>query len=365
MLKDPQPQILVIDDEMSICIAVKDLLELYNYTVEYAITAEEGIDFLEENPQTDVVLLDINLGSGFNGIETLPIVKEKFKYLQVIMFTSMNTLETGLECMKKGALDYITKPYDDADLLKKIATALERKKIEQMNDLYLSIIVHDLKNPLQSVVGAMEFVKITLEETLSDQQKKFLTSAEKGINQIKVMINNILSISKFENGSLVARRQNFTLKNEVANSLELFEEDAEVQHKSLKTSFMTPDDYIINTDKDFFLQVLVNIVSNALRFTPREGTVSVNLENNGNDLVHVSVTNTGSYIDEKDRTCVFEKFSRVDLGSNLSKSGQNFGLGLTYCKMAVDALGGSIWVDGKQEVPETTFHFTIKNRKDA
>ncbi len=365
MLKDPQPQILVIDDEMSICIAVKDLLELYNYTIEYAITAEEGIAFLEENPQTDVILLDINLGSGLSGIEALPVIKEKFKYLQVLMFTSMNTLETGLECLKKGALDYITKPYDDADLLKKIATALERKKIEQMNDLYLSIIVHDLKNPLQSIIGALEFVKLTMEGALSDQQQKFLASAEKGVNQIKVMVNNILSISKFESGSLVARREDFLLKNAVATSLELFESDAEFQQKSLQTSFTTPDDYILNTDKDFFLQVLANIVSNALRFTPQEGTVSVNLENSEKDLLHVKVTNTGSYIDEQDRVSVFEKFSRVDIGSNLSKSGQNFGLGLTYCKMAVDALGGSIWVDGRQEIPETTFHFTIKNQKDA
>ncbi len=361
-----QPQILVIDDEMSLCIAVKDLLEIYKYTVEYVITAEEGIQYLEENPHTDAVLLDINLGTGLNGIEALSAIKEQFKYVQVIMFTSMNTLETGVECMKKGALDYLTKPYDETELLKKIATALERKKIEQMNDLYLGIIVHDLKNPLQSIVGAIEYVKLSLKESLSEQHIRFLTSAEKGINQIKIMINNILSISKFENGTLNARRESFPLKDEVATSLEMFEHDAAFQQKSMTTNYAIPDDYLVNTDKEFFLQVLVNIVSNSLRYTPPEGAVSVTLENQEDDLLHVSITNTGSYIEEQDRDTVFEKFARVqNMGRGRSNSGQNFGLGLTYCKMAVDAMGGSIWVDGNKEIPQTTFHFTIKNQKDG
>ncbi|MCI0473620.1 MAG: response regulator, partial [Ignavibacteria bacterium] len=99
-----KPHILVIDDEIALCIAVKDLLESYAYSVYYAITAEEGIAYLEKN-ETDAVLLDINLGSGLNGVEALAVIKEKFNYTQVIMFTSMTTIETGIECMKKGALD--------------------------------------------------------------------------------------------------------------------------------------------------------------------------------------------------------------------------------------------------------------------
>lgn len=359
-----KPQILVIDDEISICIAVKDLLEIYNYRVEYANNAEEGMTYLEENPQTDVVLLDINLGSGINGVEALSQIKERFKYVQIIMFTSMTTIDTGIECMKKGALDYITKPYDETDLLKKIATALERKKIEQMNDLYLGILVHDLKNPLQNIMGALEVVKYTLDESLSDQQKKFLESADKGVSQIKTMINNILSVSKFENGTLSARRESFPLKKAVDESLEILQTEANNQSKSLTTNYSIAEDYTIFTDKEFFSQVLSNIVSNALRYTPPDGNVAVDFKNTEKDVLHISITNTGSYIDEADREAIFDKFSSVKIGNKRS-NGQNYGLGLTYCKMAVDAMDGKIWVDGNKEIPETTFHFTIKNRKDA
>ena len=359
-----KPQILIIEDEISICIAVKDLLEIYNYNVEYAINAEEGIKYLEENPQTDVILLDINLGTGLDGVKVLSIIREKFKYVQIIMFSSMTTIDTGIECMKKGAMDYITKPYDEADLLKKIATALERKKIEQMNDLYLGILVHDLKNPLQNIMGALEVVNYTLGETLTDQQKKFLASADRGVSQIKTMINNILSVSKFENGTLNARREGFPLKKVVSESLETLKNEADYQQKGLSLNFSIAEDYTICTDKEFFSQILTNIVSNALRYTPPDGEVFVNLKNTGGDLLHVSVTNTGSFIEESERKAIFDKFSSVQLEKKRSNS-QNYGLGLTYCKMAVDAMDGKIWVDGNKDIPETTFHFTIKNRKDS
>lgn len=359
-----KPQILVIDDEISICIAIKDLLEIYTYKVEYANNAEEGIKYLEENPQTDVVLLDINLGAGINGVEALSHIKERFKYVQIIMFTSMITIDTGIECMKKGALDYLTKPYDETELLKKIATALERKKIEQMNDLYLGILVHDLKNPLQNIMGALEVVKYTLDESLSDQQKKFLASADRGVSQIKIMINNILSVSKFEKGTLSARRESFPLKKVVTESLEVLKNEANYQSKSLTANYSIAEDYTIFTDKEFFSQVLSNTVSNALRYTPPDGKVSIDFKNTEKDVLHVSVTNTGSYIDKADREAIFDKFSSVKIGNRRSNS-QNYGLGLTYCKMAVDAMEGRIWVDGNKDIPETTFHFTIKNRKES
>jgi len=358
-----KPHILVIDDEIALCLAVKDLLELYNYSVEYAITAEEGIEYLKKNDQTDAVLLDINLGSGLNGIEALPVIKEKFKYIQVIMFTSMTTIETGIECMKKGALDYVTKPYDATELLKKVATALERKKAEQMNDLYLGILVHDLKNPLQNIIGAIEVIKYSLKEVLTKQHEKFLLAADKSIHQIKTMINNILSVSRFENGTLSARRESFQLNEMVAESLEILKSEASLQEKQLEVHDTTPHNAVICTDKEFLSQVLVNIVSNAIRYTPQNGLISVRLEMIENNFIHAGITNSGSYIEEAEREAVFDKFASIQAGLK-NKNIQNFGLGLTYSKMAVDAMGGKIWVDGKKEIPETTFHFTIKNHKD-
>jgi K+-sensing histidine kinase KdpD len=355
--------VLIIDDEIGICIAVKELLEMYNYNAEYSNTAEEGIEYLSNNPRTDVVILDINLGLGMNGLEALQIIKKQYRYIQVIMFTSINTLESGLECMKKGAIDYVTKPFDDLEFLKKVATAIESKKTEQMKDLYQGIIIHDLKNPLQNILGAIEFLRISLQDNITDQQNKFLLSAEKGVNLIRIMINNILSISMFENGTLIAKKDSFHLKNEIEKITESFNNDMILQQKKMETLFDVEDDYFICTDKDCFTRVLINIISNAIRFTPREGYINLFFQTLDNNYLKISVTNSGSFIEKHLRESIFEKFSSIS-NSNNQLSNQNYGLGLTYCKMAIESMGGKIWVDGNKNIPETTFHFKIRNHRN-
>src|SRR5665647_1099170 len=106
------PSVLLIDDELSICTGVCGLLEMEGYKVEYVMSAQEGLTYLENNPVPDIVLLDVNLGPGINGVDALRLIKEKNKYLQVIMFTSQDSLDIGLECMKRGALDFLTKPFN-------------------------------------------------------------------------------------------------------------------------------------------------------------------------------------------------------------------------------------------------------------
>ena len=357
-------KILIIDDEIGICIAVKDLLEMYEYSAEYTNTAEEGIKYLSKNPHSDVVILDINLGLGMNGLEALEIIKKQYKYIQVIMFTSINSLDSGLECMKKGAIDYVTKPFDDLEFLKKVATAIERKKTEQMKDLYQGIIIHDLKNPLQKILGALEFLKISLQDTMTDRHIKFLLSAEKGVNQINIMINNIMSISMFENGTLRTRKDSFNLQNEVVKITEVFNNDMLLQQKEMKTYFNNiEDDYFICTDKDCFDRVLINILSNAIRFTQREGYINLYFQTLESSYLKISVTNSGSFIEEHLRNSIFEKYSSIQYNSNQTLN-QNYGLGLTYCKMAIEVMDGKIWVDGNKNIPETTFHYRIRNHRN-
>lgn len=363
--KASMPRILVIDDEVPMCMGIKNLLSIDGYTVEYTTTAEEGIHYLESHPETDVVLLDINLGSGLSGTKALPIIKEKCKYTQVVMFTSMSDLETGLACMKKGALDYITKPFDDENLLRVLTLAVETKKIEQLNDIYLNVIVHDLKNPLQQIIGTLEFFRISLKEELTKQHTKLLDAADHATSQITTMINNILSISKFEKGTLRMRSEPFLLKDQLTAALEQCKNEVGNLQKTITTDFNSLDDsHTINTDKEFFSRVVCNIVSNAFRFTPPGGQIHIGTKKLDNQTIQISVTNSGSYIEEENKESIFNKFSCIQKETHYS-SGQNFGLGLTYCRMAVEAMDGRIWVESCKEVPQTTFHFTVKNQKDV
>ncbi|MBD3343433.1 MAG: response regulator [Chitinivibrionales bacterium] len=353
-------RVLIIDDEMSICIAVCDLLEMSGHHCSYSLTAEEGIEFLKNNHDIEVVLLDINLGHGLDGLEALPFIKEVSKYVQVIMFTSKDSLDSGLEAMKKGAFDYITKPFDEENLTKKCLAAVENRKMVQLNDLYLGILVHDLKNPLQCISGALEFLKESAAQSADEMNKKFVGVLEGGVSQISMMINNILSVTKFESGALAPVADPFVLKPEVETCLKSLIDEASTTGREMVLDFSNCCDSTLNADKSFFSKVLVNIVGNALRFTPNKGKIFVAFDMGKNDFLQVSITNTGSFIEEEKRELVFHKFVgvRPDAGSH---KGQNFGLGLTYSKMAVEAMDGEIWIDGDPSVPQTTFNFTIKN----
>jgi K+-sensing histidine kinase KdpD len=278
------------------------------------------------------------------------------------MFTSEDKLEVGVECMRKGAYDYMTKPFDEKVFQTKVPGALERKKILQLNDLYLGILFHDLKNPVQGIMAGVELLRMSLSQTtLSDLQKSAFTQSDVAINQILMMINNIMSVSKFENGTLSARRELFILQKEVESSLALFSAAAGVSGgPPLSIKYFSDNDTLLVTDKDLFCRVLVNIVGNAFRYAAEDVPIKVEFSEEDADHIHTAITNTGSCIDEAAREAIFNKFSSVQLSP--SQSGfQNYGLGLTFSRMAVEAMDGKIWITCNEALPSTTFHFTVKN----
>ncbi|MDO5575641.1 MAG: response regulator [Fibrobacter sp.] len=347
--------VLIIDDEISICVGVCNLLELNDFKTAYALSGWNGLEYLEKNPDVDIVLLDVNLGPGFNGLDVLKEIKLKQKYVQVIMFTSHDTLEIGLECMKKGALDFLSKPFNEKAFLKLTNLALERKHLEQIQDLYLEIVVHDLKNPLQIVSGSFEMLKYSIEQNKPDLQTRMFETGKIGIRQIETMINNILTISRFEKKTLIAENQQFSIREQVESSLQLFQ--------SVKVEIDPAIPETIYADKDLFNRILTNLTSNALRFVSSGDFVRVAIKSQG-EFVQVSVTNNGSFIPEDCKTEIFDKFISIRKNNNMIH-GQNFGLGLTFSKMAVEAMGGKIWVESEENPPCTTFIFSIKNNPDS
>ena len=358
----PRARVLIVDDEYMVGKSIQELLDFLGYQCEYIQNGNKAIQYLANHLDTDIVLLDINLGMEISGIDLLPVLKQKNKYAQFIMFTSEDKLEVGVECMRKGAYDYMTKPFDEQAFQNKVPGALERKKVLQLNDLYLGILFHDLKNPLQGIMGGIELLRMSLPETgNTDLQKSAFNQTDASIKQILLMINNIVSISKFENNALSTRREIFILQREVASALAPFNtpslSDGDAK---LTVCFPSDSDILLETDKDLFLRVLTNIVGNAIRYSSNGVPVRVEFLQENSTHLHTMVTNTGSYIEDSARESIFNKFSSVELPASHSAF-KNYGLGLTFSKMAVDAMEGKIWIDCNRKPPSTTFHFTIKN----
>jgi K+-sensing histidine kinase KdpD len=355
-------RVLIIDDEYLIAKSISELLHYLGYIAEFEQNPLRVEAYLANNPSLDIVLLDINLGHSMSGIELLSLIKGKNKYIQVIMFTSEDKLEIGLECMRRGAYDFMTKPFDEQIFVAKASGAIERKKTLQLNDLYLGILFHDLKNPLQGITGGIELLRMSLQEaSLSDLQRTGFSQAERGMDQILMMINNIVSVSKFENGTACAQHDSFLLHTAVEDALALFLDPAgSTSDIPIEITYHCNRELAVVTDQDMFGRVLINIVSNALRFAEDNSTVRVELSETDGSYVETRITNTGSFIEESAREVIFNKFSSVQVAS--SQAGfKNFGLGLTFAKMAVEAMEGRIWITCDGAVPSTTFHYAVKN----
>lgn len=340
--------ILIVDDEISICTGISGLLELDGFKAEFAHGEKDCLAYLEKNPDVDLILLDVNLGPGLDGLQLLPIIKSKFKYVQVVMFTSHDSLSIGIESMKNGASDFLTKPFNELQFLKIADTAIERKKLLQIQDLYFDVVVHDLKNPLQCISGAIEILKELYPEQ-NNIQKRLFETAENGVKQIFTMVSNMLGVTSFEKGTIVARKIMVDFKSSVLNELKLFSQ--------IHVSFSETIPQTVYIDKDLFFRVLSNVIGNAIRFAMPDSMVTVSFDYSDDHLL-TSVKNIGSFIPEDMREVVFDKFSGVQKSMSCIK-GQNFGLGLTFSKMAVNAMNGKIWVEGDVSVPETIFKFTV------
>jgi two-component system, sensor histidine kinase and response regulator len=349
--------VLIIDDEEPFCVVTSDTLEISGYRVNYALSVEDGIKYIQKDCDVDIILLDINLGWGMSGVEAIPFLRNKFPYIQIIMITSIDALDVGIHCMKRGAYDYLTKPFDEEKFFKIAEKAIERKKISQLNDLYFKTLVHDLKNPLQNIKMAVN--TFLHKEKTTQGEKDLLSLAHYSTWQIDTMINNILTIPKLEEKRLTIKKTEFLLEPEIEEKLKPLVAIILLTKRSFTMRTMTGKNYVLKTDKEFFFQIIGNILGNAIRFTPDGGKITITMEESEDSFLKISMTNTGSYIEEGLRDKIFDKYFQDR--DNENSPVQNFGLGLTYNKLAVEVMGGKIWVESNRQPPETTFYFTVKN----
>jgi signal transduction histidine kinase len=353
--------ILLIDDDYSICTGITGLLETMGFSANYALSAKEGMLYLHTHPEVDVVLLDINLGDK-NGIDILPEIKKNFKSVQVMMFTSHNSMEFAIECMKRGAADYLVKPFNEEEFLHKIQFVLAKRNLEKLNNLYLGILIHDFKIPLQCIIGAWELLKKSFSEQFYNDNKKILEIFDSGIFQIKNMINNLLSISKFETSTFISNYEKFNVLEEVEKVIKPVKLQIDSSNREFGYDFDKDSSLVINSNKDLYTRVLLNLVINAYNYTPEKGKIIVSFKHLDNGYFQTKVFNSGTYISDEEKEIIFDKFASAKL-TQTSCGIRNFGLGLTFCKLAVEAMNGKIYIESQKEPAQTTFIFNIKNQE--
>jgi signal transduction histidine kinase len=172
------------------------------------------------------------------------------------------------------------------------------------------------------------------------------------------MIQSLLDIHKMEDGKLEPERKPIDIGTLIENLMEAFQASAE--YHQIELEFDLPDtDEWVQGDEMLMKRVISNLISNAIRHTPPFGTVKVGVAGvQGNGSLKLSVSDTGDGIEPQYHDKIFERFEQVDLKKSGAKVGSS-GLGLAFCKMAVEAHGGNIWVESDGNGRGSTFCFSM------
>jgi signal transduction histidine kinase len=249
-----------------------------------------------------------------------------------------------------GAVDYLTKPISPAQVVVRVRGAIERRRLlAEVDDLratFTSMLVHDLRGPIAAIRGYLELLGSPRGEALTERQRRFVARMDDGCERLLRLIGEILDVSKLEAHKLVLALAPVDLSVVVASALEQFAPAAEQKGIRLVSDYGNAEGVLLQADPHRLDQVLMNLIANALKFTPSGGTVTVACTADANG-VEAAVVDTGPGIPPSEIPLLFERFSQGGAAHAVRAAGT--GLGLLICRHLVEAHGGRIWVESEPD----------------
>jgi len=375
-------RVLVVDDERDIRdFLFKALTRIAGFQVDLAENGEEALKKIEKE-KFDLVLTDLKMPS-VDGLQLITEISRSKPEILTVLMTGHGSIDSAIEAMKRGASDYLTKPLNIDELIVRLRKVLsekqrfmglqscifdleraneELKKIDAMKSEFVSVASHELRTPLAAIKNAIQLILSGKTGEINDNQTKFLSMAERNINRLTKILNDLLNLSKIESGKIELKFEDVVLKSLAELTVSLLRPQAD--GKSIKVITEIPDELpAVYGDKEKIEQILINLIGNAIKFTPGEGNIYVSatpfFEEREGGLSHkiaISVKDTGIGIPPEHLSSIFEKFYQVE--GSLQRSVSGTGLGLAITKGLVEAHQGKIWAEsgvGKG----STFTFTL------
>ena len=223
---------------------------------------------------------------------------------------------------------------------------------------FLANMSHELRTPLNAVIGLSQVLQEDYFGPLTDKQREYVDNILSSGQHLLTLINDILDLSKIEAGGMELNLKHLDLAATVASSLSIIQQKT-VRHGITLTYTSSPetDHIFINGDETKIRQIMYNLLSNAAKFTPDGGTITVHLEKDADTFYRVSVQDTGIGIPREYHKKIFDPFFQVK-GEHQSKV-TGTGLGMSLCKQMVELHGGRIWLHSDGAGSGTTFFFTL------
>jgi len=354
-------KILVIDDEEVVLDSCTQVLAGGESQVLTAGNGAEGLRRLDETTP-DLVFLDLKM-PGLSGLEVLERIHAKHPLMVVIVITGYATVTSAIEAMKKGAFDFLPKPFTPEELRLIAKRGLEhgrlvrqtvalRREQEMLRENFAAIVSHELKSPLGALQQNLYALVGELEDKLSEDQQQRFARLKTRLDDLLKLIHSWLRVFSVDINRLKETFKPVAMPVVVAKAVETIQPHAtrkavEIQTEAAES--LPP----VNGDEGSLTEVVVNLLSNAVKYSFPNSRITVRLAAQGGDVL-VAVTDTGVGIAKQDLPHLFQDFAR---GHSQPEGVSGCGLGLAISRRIVDVHGGTVAVESEPGKGST---FTIR-----
>lgn len=373
-----KPKILIVDDKVENLVALEIVLKGLDVEFIRALSGNEALSHTLKH-EFAIGIIDVQMPD-MDGFETVELIHNdpNISYFPVIFVSAIYKEEQYvLKGIETGAVDFISKPIVPAVLQGKVRVFLdlyEQKKLLEVSNkelkiakekaekkdllksLFLATMSHEIRTPMNGIIGVSELLKQT---ELTQEQMDLVNIMSVSGNNLLLIINDILDISKIEAGQIKLENIDFDLHSIANEIVSLLEVKAKDQGNKLSLSIKDNVPIAVKGDPMRLRQILINLASNAIKFT-KNGSVSINIfgveEDGEKHNVRFEVVDTGIGISEEEKGKLFKVFSQVDQTTQREYGGT--GLGLAISKNLVELMGGKIGVDSETNVG-STFWFNV------
>jgi len=356
-------KILIVEDNQENIDLLHFFLKPQGYELITVMDGEKALEMVAKDIP-DIILLDIMLPKvdGFQVCERLK-KDEKTKYIPIIMITALKDMKDKLKALEMGADDFITKPFENVELLARVKSLLriksyhdelEQKNIEleeknkslvwmdKFKEELTGLIVHDMKNPLFVIQGNLQMMLMNLDQSPSEALKKYTKRIERSSQQLLRMVVNLLDISRFEEGRIELQKDPLNLNEIITEIVHRVKEYPENLNKEILVDLDRQVGEMI-LDKSMIERVIENLISFATNNASEGGRVNLGTKFLNEKAVEFAVHDDGTQIPRKFQDKIFEKYSQAEIknaGYRVERA-----LGLTFCKMAIEAHKGTMQLD--------------------
>lgn len=362
------PNILVVDDTSDNLNVLCRVLDGHGYKTRPALSGEIALNFLQKNIVPDLILLDIAMAPGIDGFEVCRRLKaeERTRDIPIIFISAREELNDKLTAFEVGGVDYITKPFQEAEVLARVKTHLDLREARLLADqanraksVFLSNMGHELRTPLNVILGFVQLM--ARNPQMPPEELEHLRTIQRSGDYLLALINQVLDLSKIETDRITLRPEPFNLYDLLTDIQRMVILKAEQKGLELNVRWADSVPGLICADEVRLQQIIINLLNNAIKFTAA-GAVTLRIAGErlhdaaappsdcvdesaaGRCMLHIEITDTGPGMTPEELDHVFDPFTQAAAGR---QAPEGSGLGLSISRAFARMMGGDVTLESE------------------